>query len=322
MIDGHIRALVTRYWLACAIAVTVVIARLFPGPAVYLPKVHALDIGVVVIMFLGSLKLAPSRFMEAASQFRLVFLSLSSVFVMAPILSLGLAFTFGFNSGEDRLAVLICSAQASTLATGIVLTEVAGGNVALAMVFTVVNNVATVVLTPLVFRILGSSSIEVDHTAMGLEIAAKIVLPVIVAQVVRRPLLGFVERNVRKLSIASQLIILMYIYAGVAAGIGRLSSQSSVLPKVLALVVVFHLMLLLVNSAIARIAIHSAGQRTAFVLCTSQKTLPAAILVWKSYFLSLPLGPLIAVTHHLTQLVLDSILAPGFKRLPIIRSRR
>ena len=94
------------------------------------------------------------------------------------------------------------------------------------------------------------------------------------------------------------------------------------LPRIIALVVLFHLALLVANALIALVAARTAGQRTAFVMCSSQKTLPAAILIWKSYFPALPLGPIVAVAYHLTQLVADSILAPGFKRLPLIRAGR
>jgi len=233
-----------------------------------------------------------------------------------------MASLFGFNSGQDHLAMLICSAQASTLATGIVLTEVAGGEVALAMVITVVNNTLTLLLTPLVFRVLGSTEVEVDYTAMGLEIALKIVLPVLLGQIARIWLADLASRHSRKISLTSQLIILLYIYAGVAAGVETLSGQVSVLPRVLALVVSFHLLLLVVNALIARVVSRNPGQRTAFVLCSSQKTLPAAILIWQSYFPTLPLGPVIAVTYHLTQLIVDSVLAPGFQKLPLIKGSK
>jgi sodium/bile acid cotransporter 7 len=321
MSKGDKSSFVTRYWLAVAIAVTVFLAWLFPGPAAALPRWHVLDIGVVVIMFLGSLKLAPSRFKQAASKPHLIVLSLVAVFALAPLISLGIAFLLGFKTAPDRIAVLICSSQASTLATGIVLTEIAGGDTALAMVVTVVNNFATMILTPLVFGVLGNSEIEVDHLAMGLEIALKIVLPVIVAQIVRPKLADFAKRHSRKLSLTSQCIILIYIYAGVAAGLGKLEGQASVLPRVILLAVLLHLAMLVVNALTAMVAARSADQRTAFVLCSSQKTLPAAILIWKSYFPALPLGPIVAVAYHLTQLVADSILAPGFKRLLLIRNR-
>ncbi len=313
---------VTRYWLAIAIGATVVIAWAAPGPASYLTELHLLDIGVVLIMFLGSLKLTPSRFKAAALRPHLIGLAVVATFVLAPLVSLGMAYLFGFDDGQGRIAVLISTAQASTLATAIVLTEVAGGDVALAMVITVVNNFATVVLTPLVFRFLGHTSIEVDYTDMGLEIALKIVLPVIVAQIVRPWLTDFTKRHSRKMSVTSQLVILMYIYAGVSAGLERLTTQGTVLPQIIAMVVALHFTLLLMNAVISRLTMRTAGERTAYILCASQKTLPAAILIWKSYFPGLPLGPIVAVAYHLVQLVVDSVLAPGFKRLPIIKDSK
>jgi len=310
---------VVRYWLALAIAVTVFLAWLFPKPALLLPKIYLLDIGVIAIMFMGSLKLTPSRFKDAASRPHLPLLALVQTFAVAPVASLVIAYFLGFKTPEEQIAVLICSTQASTLATGIVLTEVASGDVALAMVITVFNNIATVFLTPLAFRLLADTTIEVDYRAMATEIAIKIVLPVFAAQAVRRPLSGVVKRYSRQMSITSQLIILMYIYAGVAAGIEKLQGQGDILPRLIIIVICLHFVLLTINGFVSRIAIKSPEGRTAFVLCSSQKTLPAAMIIWKGYFPGLPLGPLVAVSYHLTQLVVDSILAPGFKKLPIIR---
>jgi sodium/bile acid cotransporter 7 len=314
-------AFITQYWLAFAIALTVLAAWLFPKPALALPRFYVLDIGVVVIMFLGSLKLAPGKFKEAFSRPDMILVAVGSVFFLAPFLSLVLASQVGFDSGEDKLAVLICSAQASTLATGIVLTEIAGGAVALAMVITVTNNIVTVLLTPLAFRLFSDASVQVDHVAMGTEIALKIVLPVLVAQMVRKWLAAWAYRRSREISITSQLIILIYIYAGVAAGLEQVTGQLSVIPKVFALVVALHFGLLIGNAVVARLLTKNPGQRTAFVLCSSQKTLPAAILIWKSYFPALPLGPIVAVLFHLTQLVVDSIVAPMFMKLPLIRNK-
>lgn len=314
--------LVVRYWLALAIAGTVFLAWLSPAPALLLPKLYLLDAGVITIMFMGSLKLTPSRFKEAAANPHLPLLALVQTFAVAPVVSLLIAYVFGFRTSEDQIAVLICSTQASTLATGIVLTEVADGDVALAMVITVFNNIATVFLTPLAFRLLADTAIEVDYRAMASEIAVKIVLPVFVAQAVRKPLSGFVKRNSRKMSIVSQLIILMYIYAGVAAGIEKLGGQGDILPRIIMIVVSLHFALLVINAVVSRLAVKTPEGRTAFVLCSSQKTLPAAMIIWKGYFPGLPLGPIVAVSYHLTQLVVDSILAPGFKRLPIVRKRQ
>lgn len=315
-------SLLTRYWLAGAILIAVAAALLFPGPAELLPKIHFVDVGVIAIMFLGSLKLTPEKFKAAAARIDLVLLSAVSVFAVAPLAALGIGWALGFEGGDDRIALLICAAQASTLATAIVLTEVAGGDVALAMLITVVNNLATVALTPLAFRLLGDAEVDVDYLAMAGEMAAKIVTPVLAAQLVRRWIGEWAKRHKRALSITSQLIILVYIYAGVAAAWDRLAAELDVLPRLLALVVALHAALLLFNALVARLVARQPGARAAFVLTSSQKTLPVAILIWQSHFPALPLGPLVAVAYHMLQLVVDSVAAPGLLRLPLIRSAR
>jgi sodium/bile acid cotransporter 7 len=312
--------LLNRYWLAAAIAATVVVAVALPGPAKLLPGTYAIDIGVVVIMFLGSLKLEPKRFREAAARGHLVLLSLIAVFALSPVVSLGLGSAIGLGSPDDLLSVLICSAQASTLTTAIVLTEVAGGDVALAMVITVVNNIATVGLTPLLFRLLGGAEVEVDYPAMILSLSLKIVAPVIAGQIVRLWLKEWAGRHKRKLSVASQLVILMYIYAGVGAAIDRIAETGpGLLVRVIGLAAALHAAMLLLSALIARVATRNPGSRAAFVFCSAQKTLPVAIMIWKGHFPLLALGPLVAVAHHLLQLIADSLIAPGFLKLPLIR---
>ena len=306
-----------------AICVTVAVALLVPAGGRVFVELRLVDAGVVIVMFLGSLKIELARFRAAARRAHLIGLSLVSVFAVAPLVALGLAGAFGLDSDADRVAVLVCAAQASTLATAIVLTEVAGGDVALAILITVVNNTATALVTPAVFHLLCDAAVEVHYGPMALEMALKVVAPVVVGQVARRWLAARAHRHRRALSIASQLVILTYIYTGVASTVARAGAHpGALLVRVLALAATLHASLLLINALVARIASRRAEERAAFVLCSSQKTLPAAILVWKSHFASLAAGPLVAVAYHMLQLVVDSLLAPGFRRLPLVRDPR
>ncbi len=310
----------TRYWLSIAIAATVVAAWMWPAAGRALPGFHVIDIGVAVVMFLGALKLAPDKFLHAARSPGLLVVAALMTFVTAPLVSLGLAHGFGLSGPEERLAVLICSAQASTLATAIVLTEVAGGDVALAMVITMVNNLLSIVATPVLFSLLGGADVELDSLAMARELALKVGAPVVVGQIARVWLAPFARKHGKKMSIASQLIILTYIFAGVGSALERLGGLRAVVLTVLGFAVVFHLVQLLLSALAARVATADPKKRVAIVMCSAQKTLPAAILIWKSQFLALPLGPLVAVGYHLVQLVLDSVLAPGLLARPLVRS--
>jgi solute carrier family 10 (sodium/bile acid cotransporter), member 7 len=314
--------LATRYWLAAAIPAVLLLSALLPRAALALPGLHLTDAGVVLVVFLGSLKLGADRFRQAWRRIDLVVLSLASAFTLAPLASLALARPLGLGSPEDSLAVLVCTANGSTLATAVVLTEVAGGDAALAMVITVMNTLLSVVLTPLVFLVLGGAVVDIDAPAMVADMACKIVLPLLAAQAARRWLAAWAALHARRLSIASQLVILTYIWTGGAAGLAAMAGRGGMLlARVAALVLLLHAGLLVVNALVARIAARDPGQRVAFVLCSSQKTLPVAMMLWKGYFPSLPLGPLVAVAYHVTQLVVDSILAPVARALPLVRAK-
>ena len=314
------KQVLTRFWLVGAVTLAVAAAILFPGGAAPLADYYIVDGAVVVVMFLGSLKISSQSFAAVFKRPQLLLLSVLSVFALSPAVSLVLARIVGFSAPEEIAAVLLCSAQASTLATAVVLTEVAGGNVALAMVITVVNNTATVFLTPLVFELAAGARVEVDGLVMAREMAVKLLAPVVLAQLQRRWIGAFAERHRRRLSITSQVIILLYIYTGVAAAT-HLEGSRTIFVRLGVLVLALHGIMLAVNALVARVATRDPGSRAAFVLTSSQKTLPAAILVWKSCFPTLPLGPVAAVMHHVLQLVVDSVLAPRFLGLPLVRNR-
>lgn len=312
-----------RNWLALAIGAVVWLAWCVPGAAARLIDLGLIDVGVVAIMFLGAVKLSPTQFREAARHPGTIAFSVISVFGVAPVISLAVAWLMGFRDPSDRLAVLLCSTQASTLATAIVLTEVAGGHVATAMVVTVASNALSALLTPLGFALLGGGAeIEVNSLSMAGELALKIVLPVAVAQIVRPRIAAWTKRRSRAISISCQLIILVIVYTGVVSGLANLSGGAEVLLKVLLMAAVLHTTLLIFNALIFNMASESPDRRAALVLSSSQKTLPAGILIWKSQLSALPLGPLVVVSYHLVQLVLDSTLAPSLTGLPLIRSAR
>ena len=321
MSSARIKEIFARSWLVISIGIVVLLAWRAPAGAAPIIELGLIDVGVVLVMFLGSVKLSPDQFKKAAKQPWALLLCMISVFGAAPIISLIIARLLGLHGEEDRLAVLICSTQATTLATGIVLTELAGGYVAMAMVITVASNALSAVLTPLGFRVFGGGAeVNVHFFSMAGELALKILLPVLLAQFLRPLLGGWAERHSRRLSLICQFIILIIIYTGVSAGLDTLSEHPYVLLKVALMAFVFHIVFIAFNAAVFSRVSEDSKHRTAFVLCSAQKTLPAGILIWKSHFPGLPLGPMVAVCYHIVQLVVDSALAPSFTKLPLIRN--
>ena len=61
-------------------------------------------------------------------------------------------FAVNATQGDIFIGSMILAAQSSTLASAVVLTASANGNVPLALIITIINNMTSAVLTPLVLK--------------------------------------------------------------------------------------------------------------------------------------------------------------------------
>ena len=313
---------VEKYWLSTAIVVVVAAAFIIPEGGRFLLDIGLVDVGVVTVMLLSGMKIPFRRFWHLLRHPAAIIVALLSIFVVSPLVAVLIGEVYGFSGAPDRLAVLILAAEATTLASCIVLTEVAGGDVAFAVIVSLFANLLSAFLTPLIFEVFGNAVVEVDPLAMMGELALKIALPVVAGQLLRLPLETWVAKYAKRMSIFSQLVILTMLFTGISAGLERLSGGALLVAKIVVFAALLHGALLVINALLARLVSRSDKERCAFVLAASQKTLPAAILIWKHQFQALPMGVMIAVSYHLIQLVADSILAPGFRKLPLIRDKR
>ena len=55
--------------------------------------------------------------------------------------------------------------------------------------------------------------------------------------------------------------------------------------------------------------------RTAVILCGSQKTLPNGIYIWSHFFPTNPYGAVPLVLYHLFQLIVDTLLVSKLEKL-------
>ena len=293
---------------------------IFPDGGRALLDMGAVDVGIVTMMLISGMKIPFERFKEVLRRPLPAVAALISIFCLAPPVALAAAHVLGFDAAADRLAVLILAAQATTLATAIVLTETAGGDTALAVVVSVSSNLLSALVTPAVFQLFCDAEVHVDQSAMIHSLLLKIAVPVAVGQLLRIPFKAFVTKHAKRLSFVSQALILIILYAGISSGHAQLEG-GGVIVRVIGWALLLHGTMLLLNALMARVLIRTSETRTAFVLSASQKTLPAAILIWHNQFSHLPLGISAAVSHHIIQLVVDSLLAPAFRSLPLIRRK-
>lgn len=312
-----------RNWFLIGLTAVILAAGVFPEGGLRLRASGlALPLLTATSLFISSLSLETAGLREGADV-RGVLLGLSSIYVVAPLLGCGLARLLGPADGGPGTegyfffeAMMIVAAQAGTIASAPALTLLAGGNQALALLITVSSNLLTSFVTPLVLRITIGTVVSFPIVHMMMEDSMVVLLPVVLGQLFH-PLLRRWPRSARSaLMKASQGIILVFVYTGVSSAASHLSGRPILILDFVATAALLHIALLTWNFVAARWLALSPANRTAVVICGSQKTLPNGIYLWGTFFPSNPHGALALVCYHVFQLVFDSLLLPWLKVAP------
>jgi solute carrier family 10 (sodium/bile acid cotransporter), member 7 len=305
-----------RHWFLLALALVSAAAFAAPRAGTALRESGALPLLTAVSLFLSGLTLETAGLREGADA-RGVALGLSSTYVVAPLGAIVLVALLGPRragpGSEGRFfheAMMIVAAQAGTIASAPALTLVAGGNQALALLITVLSNLMTSFVTPLVLRLTVGSEVAFPIGRMMREDAMVVLLPILLGQAVHHVGWQRLRRFLPTIVRASQVIILVFVYTGVAAAASHLSGRPALILTFLTTAASLHVLLLVWNHRAATWLGLSARNRTAVVLCGSQKTLPNGIYLWDKFFPANPHGALALVCYHVFQLVLDSLLVP------------
>ncbi len=217
--------------------------------------------------------------------------------------------------GELAAGMIVATVVPCTLASAAVWTRRAGGNDAVAMLVTVITNLACFLVAPAWLWLLLGADVSLDYEGMIWRLVLLVVVPIALAQLLRqyRPLGGWATRQKVTLGGLAQLGILSMVLVG-AVGCGERIGQAadgsvlSVTNVALLLVGVLavHLVLLAVGMGAARGLTLDRPDQIAVGIAGSQKTLMVGL------YLALEFGPLAIlpmVAYHAVQLVVDTLLA-------------
>jgi len=317
---------VKRYWFLSALILTIPIGLMWPefGHSV---KANGKVIPIFVGIMLGiaGFTMDTTRLVKQAMNYRAVLPVLASTYLLAPAAAYGLAKALGpANDTHFLPATMIMAAQAGSLASAIALTIMAGGSRELALICTLVSNALTVVLTPFILELTistnyikdlsGNTQIAFPLGEMILRMVLCVLLPIIVGQLLR-PVLWERTKKIRgAIRVIPQFIILVFVYTGFAAATAKITNSPELAVRFMVLSVLLHTILLGGNALVAKWLNLEWPERTAVILCGSQKTLPNGIYIWGTFFQANPYGAVPLVLYHLFQLIVDTLLVPLFEK--------
>lgn len=271
---------------------------------------------VATVMFITALPMSFTQLTSAARRFGSVGLALSLSMVIAP----PLAWVIGRLLPESMaVGLVVAAAVPCTLASAAVWTRRGGGNDAVALLVTLVTNLACFAVLPGWLWLLLRSEVQVDATGLSLRLLLLVVLPVVAAQSLR--LYPQVALSVgtwkRQLSLAAQLGVLAMVFFGAVsagqtvAGIDSAADAHRWLAMVAA-VGGLHLALFAAGWWAGGVLVGTRPEQLAIAIAGSQKTLMIGLDVALG-FGGLAVLPMVA--YHIFQLVADTLLVDRLRPL-------
>ena len=305
-----------RHWFLFGMAAALAAGYLLPqGGQSLRESSFAIPLLVAVVLGISGFTLDTSRLLAQAKNLWAVLLTLATTYAVAPLAAYALAKAWGpeiSGPGSDGAffleAMMILAAQAGTLASALAMTSIARGNQELALLLTVLSSILTAVLTPLVLELSLGEIVEVPFGRIMLRITWVVVLPVFAGQIARRFLWQQARGVLPAIRVLPRLIILSFLYTGFCAATARLGEAPDLALRFLGACLCLHLALLAWTWLSSRAMGMPPENRTAVILCGSQKTLPNGIYIWTRFFAANPYGALPLALYHVVQLLVDTLL--------------
>jgi solute carrier family 10 (sodium/bile acid cotransporter), member 7 len=306
----------------------VVIAFLFPQPGSRNGWLHPeliSNFGIALILFLQGLSMPLEKVKRGAGNWRLHVVIQLFTFVIFPIVGLGFQLVEphiwtseprGIQQGFLYLCVL-----PSTVSTSVVLTSVARGNTAAAILSAAFSNIVGVVLTPLLVSFLMQATGQSGPIGpLLLQITCLTLLPFGAGVGLRRFIQAWIDANKSWVNLISNSVILFIVYTAFCDSVSeRIWDKYGIVLTIgvfLSVVTLFGVMSLLIylTSSAAKF---NREDWIAVYFCSVKKTLamgvPLAMLIFGDRAdLSLILLPI--MFYHPLQLFVNGLLANRWAR--------
>ena len=303
----------------------VLLAFVFPEPAARNGWLHpdlVQNIGIALILFLQGISMPLEKVRKGAGNWKLHVIIQSFTFLIFPLVGLGFNLILGRIWPDEPQAVrdgfLYLCVLPSTISTSVVLTSVAGGNTAAAILSAAFSNIVGVIFTPILVGLLMHVTGKSGSGSLGpllLDITMLTLLPFAAGVGLRRFVRDWVDANKRWVNRISNGVILFFVYSAFCDSVKeKIWHEYGLLLTIQILLCVAALfgtvsLLIYIASSLAHL---NREDSIACYFCSVKKTLamgvPLAILIFGSRTdLSLILLPI--MFYHPFQLFTNGILA-------------
>jgi len=313
--------LIKKYWflmgLLLVFAVTVADASETISSIGRWLKMHrGPEVVIVLIFFFSGLILDARQIKSGVMDIKGIVAALIVIFLVAPVIG-ALFGAIPMDTGV-LIGIFLVAVMPTTLSSGVVMTGAAGGNMAQALVITILANGLAVFTIPVVLSLLlrlvgGSAIVYIDKLAIMIKLGFYVLLPLCFGLTIKLLTKSLMDRVVYRLQMLNQLLVLAIVWMAMSQARGTILNSSASVGIVLLLVFGFHGLLLVAAGIFAGCLKLGKGRRESVIFMGGQKTLPLSIILQVSLFPQYGLALVVCVLHHLIHLLMDGYLVGRLK---------
>ena len=302
------------HWFFVAIGVVLAAATGLQGHTRWVQDFHVLTVGIFLAFLVTGLTLDTSKLSFQSLQLKAAVAAMISSLGVIPLLA-WVSSGF-FLPAEFVIGVCIIATAPVSVVSGTVMTALGKGNIPLSVVICVLGNILGIFSMPfsLKWMVEGAGSIHLPVVEMLSNLVATVLLPIVLGAFFQSRLNAYLTRFNKAFSVFQQSIVLLIIFSAFAGAGATIASAGSMLPVLAVFTLALHALILAINYGISRLIRLDWPSRVAFTLHTSQKTLTVSYVVWAGFFAAhFPLAMIPGIMYHLTQMVMDTVVAEQMK---------
>jgi sodium/bile acid cotransporter 7 len=278
-------------------------------------KAHSGADAVICTIFLCSgLILKREEILAGLRDIRGAVIALVIIFGIAPLL----AYVIGLLPLDPavRIGLFLVSVMPTTMSSGVVMTGAAGGNIAHALLITVLANGLSIVTIPFSIALLLETvdAVPIDKVRMMIQMALLVLLPLLLGLFLRPKKGALLTSLQRGIPILNQCLILAIVWMGLSDAKNTVLSGGVQVFMILILSFVFHAVLLVAGFLAIRLFRIPKGRLESILFMGGQKTLPLSVLLQGKLFPQYGMALAFCVFHHFIHLMMDGYLVGKLNR--------
>ena len=272
------------------------------------------DAVIGTIFFCSGLILQREEIRAGLRDIRGAVIALVIIFIAAPLA----AFIMGLLPLDPavKVGLFLVSVMPTTMSSGVVMTGASGGNIAHALLITVVANGLSMVTIPFSLALLLQTveSVPIDKVRMMIQMALLVLLPLLLGLFLR-PKKGAFRTSLQKgIPVLNQCLILCIVWMALSDAKATVLSGGAQVLIILVLAVFFHAILLAAGFLAIRLFHIPRGRLESILFMGGQKTLPLSVLLQVKLFPQYGLALAFCVFHHFIHLMIDGYLVGRLNR--------